>query len=142
MFEFIRGYHFPHTARQCRAVFYHNLSPDPMDQTISTELIKHQDRLFAENYGVQLNTVYIDQAYNAQAERSSFEAMLADARAGNFDMIITKSIDQFAPTSEETIQIIEELLSLPNPVTVIFESDMLDSYVIHSVVPILRGCCT
>jgi len=113
-----------------------------MDQTISTELIKHQDRLWAENYDVQLNTVYIDHAYNVQAKRHSFETMLADARAGNLDMIITKSIEQFAPTSEKTIQIIEELLSLPNPVTVIFESDMLDSYVIHSVVPILRGCCT
>ena len=67
--------------------------------------------------------------------------MLEEARNGRFDCIITKSIERFAPTSEETIQVIEELLSLPNPVTVIFESDMLDSNVIHSVIPILRGCC-
>ena len=57
-------------------------------------------------------------------------------------MNITKSIERFAPTSEDTIQAIEMLLSLPNPVTVVFERDMLDSNVIHSVVPILRGCCT
>ena len=64
-----------------------------------------------------------------------------ELRNGRFDCIITKSIERFAPTSEETIQVIEELLSLQNPVTVIFESDMLDSNVIHSVIPILRGCC-
>ena len=70
----------------------------------------------------------------------AFEKMLEDARNGQFEFIITKSIERFAPTSEDTIQAIEMLLSLPNPVTVVFERDMLDSNVIHSVVPILRGC--
>ena len=113
-----------------------------MDQTVSIELMKHRDKHIAENYGVQLSEVYVDHAYNVETERPAFEKMLKDAKNGSFDMIITKSISQFAPTSEDTIQAIEELLSLPNPVTVFFESDMLDSNVIHSVVPILRGCCT
>ena len=141
MFELLRGGFPSHTAQQCRAAFYHNLSPDPMDQSITAELMKHRDKLSADKYGVQMYEVYVDHAYSVEAERPAFEQMLEDARNGRFECIITKSIERFAPTSEETIQVIEELLSLPNPVTVIFESDMLNSNVIHSVVPILRGCC-
>ena len=141
MFELLRGGFPSHTAQQCRAAFYHNLCPDPVDQSITAELMKHRDKYSADNYGVRMYEVYVAHAYSAETERPAFEQMLEDARNGRFDCIITKSIERFAPTSEETIQVIEELLSLPNPVTVIFESDMLDSNVIHSVIPILRGCC-
>lgn len=141
MFELLRGGFPSHKAQQCRAAFYHNLSSDSVEQTVTAELMKHTDKHSADNYGVQLIEVYVDHAYSAETERPAFEQMLEDARNGRFDCIITKSIERFAPTSEETIQVIEELLSLPNPVTVIFESDMLDSNVIHSVIPILRGCC-
>lgn len=141
MFELLRGGFPSHTAQQCRAAFYHNLCPDLVDQSITEELMRHRDKHSADNYGVQLIELYVDHAYSAETERPAFEQMLEEARNGRFDCIITKSIERFAPTSEETIQVIEELLSLPNPVTVIFESDMLDSNVIHSVIPILRGCC-
>lgn len=141
MFELLRGGFPSHTSQQCLVAFYHNLSPDSVEQSITAELMKHRDKLSADKYGVQMYEVYVDHAYSAETERPAFEQMLEDARNGRFDCIITKSIERFAPTSEETIQVIEELLSLPNQVTVIFESDMLDSNVIHSVVPILRGCC-
>ena len=141
MFELLRGGFPSHTAQQCRAAFYHNLSPDPVDRSITAELMRHRDKFSADKYGVQMCEVYVDHAYCAEKERPVFEQMLEDARNGRFDCIITKSIERFAPTSEETIQVIEELLSLPNQVPVIFESDMLDSNVIHSVIPILRGCC-
>jgi DNA invertase Pin-like site-specific DNA recombinase len=142
LFELLRGGFPSHTAQQCRAAFYHNLSLDPVDQSITAELMKHRDKHSADNYSVQLIEVYVDHAYNAEKERPAFEKMMEDARNGQFEFIITKSIERFAPTSEDTIQAIEMLLSLPNPVTVVFERDMLDSNVIHSVVPILRGCCT
>ena len=142
MVELLRGGFPSHTAQRRRAAFYHNLSLQTVNQTVSIELMKHRDKLTADNYGVQLSEVYVDHAYGAETERPAFEKMLEDARNGGFELIITKSISQFAPTSEDTIHAIEELLSLPNPVTVFFESDMLDSKVIHSVVPLLRGCCT
>lgn len=142
MFELLRGGFSSYTAQKCRVAFYHNLSPDPVDQSITAELMKHRDKHSADNYSVQLIEVYVDHAYSTETERPAFEQMLEDARNGRFDCIITKSLAQFAPSSEETIRVIEELLELPHPVTVIFESDMLDSNVIHSVVPIHRGCCT
>ena len=142
MFELLRGGFSSHTAQKYRVAFYHNLCPDSVDQSITAELMRHRDKHSADNHSVQLIEVYVDHAYSTETERPAFEQMLEDARNGRFDCIITKSIERFAPTSEETIRVIEELLELPHPVTVIFESDMLDSNVIHSVVPILRGCCT
>lgn len=142
MEEFIGGGRSPQTNKQCRVVFYHNLSPDSADQTASAELMKRRDKNTADVYGVQLIAVYVDHAYLTQTERPAFEKMLADARNGQFDFIITKSIERFAPTAEDTVQAIEELLSQPKPVRVIFESERLDSNIIHSIVPILRGCCT
>lgn len=60
------------------------------------------------------------------------------------DAISSHARRQHADTSQKQyiIDAVAELLSLPDPVTVYFESDMLDSNVIQSVVPILRGCCT
>lgn len=142
MEEFIGGKRFPQTNKHCRCAFYHNLSPDPINHAASDELIRLQDKHIAENYGVQISGIYVDHAYHTEMERPAFEKMLEDARNGKFELIITKSIERFAPTSEDTIQAVEELLSLSDPVAVYFESDMLDSNVIHSVVPILRGCCT
>ena len=75
-------------------------------------------------------------------ERSEMMLLNINARNVSFDFIITKSIDRFAPTAEDTITAIEELLLLSNPVRVIFESERLDSIIIHSIVPILRGCYT
>ncbi len=113
-----------------------------MDQTITAKMMELQDEHFVESHGVHLSGIYVDHAHNTDTKRPAFEKMLADARDGVFDWIITKSIERFAPTAEDTIEAVEELLSQPDPVTVYFESDMLDSNVIHSVVPILRGCCT
>lgn len=142
MVELLRGGFPSHTAQRRRVAFYHNFSPIPINQNVSIEPMKHRDKHTADNYGVQLSEVYVDHAYGAETERPAFQKMLEDAKNGCFELIITKSIARFAPTSEDTIQVIEELLSLANPVTVFFESDMLDSNIIHSVVPILRGCCT
>ena len=92
MFELLRGGFPSHTAQQCRAAFYHNLSPDPVDQSITAELMKHRDKFSADNYSVQLIEVYVDHAYSAETERPAFEQMLEDARNGRFDCIITKCI--------------------------------------------------
>lgn len=77
-------------------------------------------------------------AYQSQ----TMDKMLLDARAGKFDLLLTDTIDRFAASANEVIQYIEELLSLETPVRVYFLNDMLDSDTIHSILPILRGCCT
>lgn len=127
--------------QHCRVAFYHNLSPDPMNQTITIEIMKQQDRHTAEKiYGGLLSAVYIDHAYNLEdrAERTAFEQMLADARAGNFDMIVTPTLKDFTASSEKTLLATEELLALSSPVVVRFEKDMLNSEFIHEIIPLLR----
>lgn len=69
MFELLRGGFSSHTAQKYRVAFYHNLSPDTLNQTISTEILKHRDKHSADNYGVQLSEVYVDHAYHMQTER-------------------------------------------------------------------------
>jgi DNA invertase Pin-like site-specific DNA recombinase len=72
-------------------------------------------------------------------KRPSFEMMMEDARAGKFDLLITESIERFAPTAEETMQCTEELRDLPKPVMVRFLKDRIDSETVHSIIPIIRG---
>lgn len=72
-------------------------------------------------------------------KRPSFEMMMEDARAGKFDLLITESIERFAPTAEETMQCTEELRDLPTPVIVRFLKDRIDSETVHSIIPIIRG---
>ena len=47
--ELFRDGFSSHTAQQFRIAFYHNLSPDTMNQTITAELIKHRDKHIAES---------------------------------------------------------------------------------------------
>ncbi len=72
-------------------------------------------------------------------KRPSFEMMMEDARAGKFDLLITESIERFAPTAEETMRCTEELRDLPKPVMVRFLKDRIDSETVHSIIPIIRG---
>lgn len=58
MVELLRGGFPSHTAQRRRAAFYHNLSLQTVNQTVSIELMKHRDKLTADNYGVQLIEVY------------------------------------------------------------------------------------
>lgn len=65
MANIIWGNQIPRVPQHCRVAFYHNLSPDPMNQTITIEIMKQQDRHTAEKiYGGLLSAVYIDHAYN------------------------------------------------------------------------------
>lgn len=137
----IRENHMPYVCQRCRVAFYHNLSPDPIHQTVTYELIKKKDKGIAERvYGADLSAVYIDHAYTGDifAERPGFTKLLEDARAGKFDMIVTSTLKQFTASSDETLQVTEELLALPDPVVVRFEKDLLDSEFIHEILPLLR----
>ena len=77
MFELLRGGFSSHTAQKYRVAFYHNLSPDTLNQTISTEILKHRDKHSADNYGVQLSEVYVDHL-SWQGDEESTREILKD----------------------------------------------------------------
>ena len=125
-----------------RVAYYHNLKEDSCSTDASDELLKLRNKQLAERNGCwQYADSYIDHAYGkpASAERPAFSQMLADARNGEFDLLIVRSIDGFTPTVEDTLNTVEELLALPSPVTIRFVQEMLDSETVHAVAPIVRG---
>ncbi|NMP36974.1 MAG: recombinase family protein, partial [Clostridiales bacterium] len=57
--------------------------------------------------------VYADRGISGFKEnRPEFQRMLADARAGNIDLIVVKSISRFARNTETTLNATRELKSL------------------------------
>ncbi len=64
---------------------------------------------------------FIDKIQNGKREQTAFVDMIDRCRHGEIDLIITPNIYHFASSVEEGIKIIEELLSLENPVGVFFE---------------------
>jgi DNA invertase Pin-like site-specific DNA recombinase len=54
--------------------------------------------------------------------------MIDDARAGMFDLIITKSVSRFARNLLDGIKTARELLHLPVPVGILFEKEGLNTF--------------
>lgn len=55
-------------------------------------------------------------------KRSGFQQMIDDARSGQFDLIITKSVSRFGRNVVDVLATVRELKSLPKPVLVLFEN--------------------
>lgn len=53
--------------------------------------------------------------------------MIDDARSGQFDLIITKSVSRFGRNVVDVLATVRELKSLPKPVLVLFENESLRS---------------
>lgn len=60
-------------------------------------------------------------------KRSGFQQMIDDARSGQFDLIITKSVSRFGRNVVDVLATVRELKSLPKPVLVLFENESLRS---------------
>lgn len=72
-----------------------------------------------------LTQIYADESANT---RNQFNKMLDDARAGKFDLIITKSVTRFACNPLDGIKTARELLHLPVPVGILFEEEALNTF--------------
>ncbi len=76
--------------------------------------------------GWYLADIYLDvESGSSTAGREEFNRMIDDAKKGNIDLIITKSISWFGRDTEETIISIRTLSALG--VYVFFEADNLNS---------------
>lgn len=71
--------------------------------------------------------VYADSGISGtKDDRPEFQRMLADARAGKFDMVITKSVTRFARNTVTLLSTVRELKQLG--IEVIFEKDGMTSF--------------
>ena len=113
-----------------RVGIYVRVSTDNVQQTTSYELQKK----YYEDFVVRhphwtLIEIYADEGISGTSlkRRDAFNQMIADAKAGKLDMIITKNVSRFARNITDCIGIVRDLAELRNPVGVFFESECIFS---------------
>ena len=113
-----------------RVAVYVRVSTDDIKQTTSFEL---QQRYYEDYVRSRPNwtlyKIYSDEGISgtSAAHRKEFAKMLEDAKAGLFDLIITKSVSRLARNVVLAISVVRELAELKNPVGVFFESEAIFS---------------
>ena len=109
---------------------YVRVSTDDIRQTTSYEL---QQRYYEDYVNSRPNwtlyRIYADEGISGTslAHRDAFNQMIADAKAGKIDLIITKNVSRFARNVMITIGMVRSLSELHPPVGVFFESEAIFS---------------
>jgi len=113
-----------------RVAIYVRVSTDDVKQTTSYELQKkYYEDFVVRHPNWTLHKIYADQGISGTslAHRVEFNQMIADAKAGLIDMIITKSVSRFSRNITDCIGIVRNLAELKQPVGVFFESECIFS---------------
>ena len=113
-----------------RVGIYVRVSTDNIRQTTSYELQKNYYESFVKQHpNWTLVKIYADEGISGTslAHRDAFNQMIADAKNGKIDLIITKSVSRFARNVMITIGMVRSLAELHPPVGVFFESECIFS---------------
>ena len=111
-----------------KVVYYARVSTDKDEQINS---LSHQqsyyENLITQNMNWQLAGSYVDEGLSGitTKNRQNFHAMIADAKAGLFDFVVTKEISRFARNTLDSIQYTRELLG--HGVAVWFQQDNINT---------------
>ena len=111
-----------------RVTYYARVSTDSCEQLHSLQAqSSYFSGLINDNPRWQYLPGYIDEGISGTAvkKRLSFLQMMEDARAGLFDLIVTKEVSRFARNTLDSIRYTQELLSLG--VGVFFQSDNINT---------------
>ena len=113
-----------------RACAYCRVSTDNIEQLSSFELQQAHYREVAEkNPNWDLRRIYADEGISGTSlkNRDEFNAMIAACEAGEYDLIVTKSVSRFARNIVDCISLIRRLKNHVPPVGVYFETDNLST---------------
>jgi len=111
-----------------RVTFYARVSTDKDEQLNSLE---NQVQYYTELIRSKPNWTYVDGYIDegisgtSTKKRDSFLRMIADAKAGRFDFIITKEISRFSRSTLDSIKYTQELLE--HDVGVLFQNDNINT---------------
>ena len=97
--------------KQKRVAAYARVScgKDAMLHSLSAQ-VSYYSALIQKTPGWEYAGVYADEALSGTKDtRGQFQKLLADCRAGDIDLIITKSISRFARNTVTTLQTVREL---------------------------------
>ena len=111
-----------------RVTFYARVSTDKDEQLNSLEnQIQYYTELIQSKPNWTYVEGYIDEGISGTStkKRDSFNRMIADAKAGRFDFIITKEISRFSRSTLDSIQYTQELLE--HDVGVLFQNDNINT---------------
>jgi hypothetical protein len=113
-----------------RVAIYVRVSTDDVRQTTSFELQKkYYEDFVVKHPHWTLVKIYADEGISGTSlnKRDAFNEMIADAKRGKIDMIITKSVSRFARNVVDFIGIVRDLAEKNPPVGVFFESEAIFS---------------
>lgn len=113
-----------------RVAAYCRVSTDEEDQENSYQnQVAYYKQYIAEQKDWIFAGIYADDGISGMSTkgRDGFKQMLADAKAGMFDYIITKSISRFTRNTVDGLTIVNELLHQDPPVGVYFQKENLDT---------------
>ena len=107
-----------------RVTFYARVSTDSNEQLNSlTNQITYYEEMIKKNTAWTYVPGYIDEGLSgiSTKKRENFHRMIDDAKAGKFDLILTKEISRFARNTLDSIQYTRDLLNAG--VAVFFQND-------------------
>ncbi len=111
-----------------RVTFYARVSTDKDEQLNSLEnQVQYYTQFIQEKRNWAYVPGYVDEGISGTStkKRDSFLRMIADAKAGQFDFIITKEISRFSRSTLDSIQYTQELLE--HDVGVLFQNDNINT---------------
>lgn len=91
--------------------------------------VKHFTDEINDNPAYEMVKIYTDEGVSGTqvSRRNGFLEMIEDAKAGKLDLILTKSITRFGRNAADILSTLQMMDGLNPPVTVIFESDHIDT---------------
>mgnify|MGYP001347598655 CR=1 FL=1 len=117
-------------ARKLNVGAYVRVSTQEEAQVGSYEMqIKHFTDEIAEDPRYEMVKIYSDEGISGTqvCKRKGFLEMIEDAKAGRLDLILTKSITRFGRNAADILSTLQLMETLNPAVTVIFESDHIDT---------------
>ncbi len=111
-----------------KVTYYARVSSEKDEQLNSLDnQISYYKELIQKNPNWQYVEGYIDEGISAMTtkKRENFHNMIADAKNGKFDFILTKEITRFARNTLDSIHYTRELLQ--NGVAVFFQNDNINT---------------
>ena len=111
-----------------RVTFYARVSTDKDEQLNSLEnQVQYYTQFIQEKRNWTYISGYVDEGISGTStkRRDSFNRMIADAKAGRFDFIVTKEISRFSRSTLDSIKYTQELLE--HDVGVLFQNDNINT---------------
>lgn len=111
-----------------RVCAYCRVSTDSSEQLSSYELQKqHYSQLAKSHSNWNLMAIFADEGISGTSlkKRDQFNEMIARCEAGEFDLIVTKSVSRFARNLVDCVSLIRRLKNQTPPIGVFFETDGL-----------------